>query len=41
VAEERKPRPPRRERASAPEIEAEDDGWNGPVPSFLGTGFGS
>jgi superfamily II DNA/RNA helicase len=31
-------RPPRRERA--PEPEADDDGWNGPVPSFLGKGFG-
>jgi len=41
AAEERKPRPPRRERDSAPEVETEDDGWNGPVPSFLGTGFGS
>jgi superfamily II DNA/RNA helicase len=39
AAEERKPRPARRERA--PEVEADDDGWNGPVPSFLGTGFGS
>ena len=31
--EERKPRPPRRE----PEAKAEeaDDGWNGPLPSFL------
>jgi superfamily II DNA/RNA helicase len=41
--EERKPakaeRPPRRERAAEPE--ADDDGWNGPVPSFLGQGFGS
>jgi superfamily II DNA/RNA helicase len=39
--EERKPRPPRREPAREPEVEAEDEGWNGPVPSFLGTGFGS
>jgi superfamily II DNA/RNA helicase len=32
-------RPPRRERE--PEPEAADEGWNGPVPSFLGQGFGS
>ncbi|MGZ8345947.1 MAG: DEAD/DEAH box helicase [Allosphingosinicella sp.] len=32
-------RPPRRERE--PEVEAADEGWNGPVPSFLGKGFGS
>ena len=30
---------PRRERA--PEPEPADEGWNGPVPSFLGKGFGS
>jgi superfamily II DNA/RNA helicase len=43
--EDRKPR--REERAERPrrleeprEAEA-DDGWNGPVPGFLGTGFGS
>jgi superfamily II DNA/RNA helicase len=35
------PAPPRRERAPEPEREAEDEGWNGPVPSFLGKGFGS
>jgi superfamily II DNA/RNA helicase len=41
-AEEHKPSPPpRRERDSKPEAEAEDEGWNGPVPSFLGQGFGS
>jgi superfamily II DNA/RNA helicase len=41
--EERKPRPPRRERERErePEAEAADEGWNGPVPSFLGKGFGS
>jgi superfamily II DNA/RNA helicase len=39
--EERKAPPPRRERESKPEAEAEDEGWNGPVPSFLGQGFGS
>jgi superfamily II DNA/RNA helicase len=33
-------RPARRERESAPEVGAADEGWNGPVPSFLGTGFG-
>jgi superfamily II DNA/RNA helicase len=32
-------RPPRRERE--PEPETADEGWNGPVPSFLGQGFGS
>ncbi|MGQ0660525.1 DEAD/DEAH box helicase [Sphingosinicella sp.] len=39
--------PPRRERARKPERaarepepEAPEEGWNGPVPSFLGTGFG-
>jgi superfamily II DNA/RNA helicase len=44
--EEREERP-RRERARKPapaarepEPEAEEEGWNGPVPSFLGTGFG-
>jgi superfamily II DNA/RNA helicase len=37
--EARKPeRAPRRERQ--PEPEAADEGWNGPVPSFLGKGFG-
>jgi superfamily II DNA/RNA helicase len=37
--EARKPAPaPRRERQSEPE--AADEGWNGPVPSFLGKGFG-
>ena len=42
--EERSPaRPPQRqrERAHEPEAEADDGGWNGPVPSFLGQGFGS
>jgi superfamily II DNA/RNA helicase len=33
-------RAPRRERRPEPEPEA-DEGWNGPVPSFLGQGFGS
>jgi superfamily II DNA/RNA helicase len=35
-------RAPRREPARAPEPDAasEDGGWNGPVPSFLGKGFG-
>jgi superfamily II DNA/RNA helicase len=37
--EARKPeRAPRRERRSEPE--AAEEGWNGPVPSFLGKGFG-
>jgi len=31
-------RPPQRPRA--PEPEPADEGWNGPVPSFLGKGFG-
>ncbi|MGZ8998489.1 MAG: helicase-related protein, partial [Allosphingosinicella sp.] len=26
---------------NAPEVELVDEGWNGPVPSFLGQGFGS
>ena len=47
--EERKPRPPRsseerrtRPHRAAEELEPVDDGdWNGPVPSFLGQGFGS
>ena len=33
--EARRDRPPR-----APEPEADEEGWNGPVPSFLGRGFG-
>jgi superfamily II DNA/RNA helicase len=33
-------RPPRREPERRPEPEAADEGWNGPVPSFLGKGFG-
>jgi hypothetical protein len=40
---ERKPPRPRRSR-EAPPAEQEDpdsDDWNGPVPSFLGQGFGS
>jgi superfamily II DNA/RNA helicase len=39
--EARKPeRAPRRERERQSEPEAADEGWNGPVPSFLGKGFG-
>ncbi|HEV7660848.1 MAG TPA: DEAD/DEAH box helicase [Allosphingosinicella sp.] len=39
--EARKPeRAPRRERERQNEPEAADEGWNGPVPSFLGKGFG-
>jgi len=41
--EPKAPRPersPRREREREPEPEAEDGGWHGPVPSFLGKGFG-
>ena len=37
ASEERKPRPAAREE----ELEVAEDGWNGPVPSFLGQGFGS
>ncbi len=37
---ERRERPPRRERHEQVDAE-EDGGWNGPVPSFLGKGFGS
>jgi superfamily II DNA/RNA helicase len=38
----RESRPPRREqrRDERREPEEADDGWNGPVPSFLGQGFG-
>jgi superfamily II DNA/RNA helicase len=35
-----KPKAPPRDRRRAPEPEADDEGWNGPVPSFLGQGFG-
>jgi superfamily II DNA/RNA helicase len=39
--EARKPeRAPRRERERQAEPDAADEGWNGPVPSFLGKGFG-
>ena len=37
---EKRERPPRRERRDEPEAE-DDGGWNGPVPGFLGQGFGS
>ncbi|HMG47774.1 MAG TPA: DEAD/DEAH box helicase [Allosphingosinicella sp.] len=37
-AERPEPKAPRPERR--PEPEADDDGWHGPVPSFLGKGFG-
>ena len=33
ATEERKPRPPRREPEAEPETD--DEGWNGPMPSFL------
>ena len=33
-------RPRRRDRERQPEPELADEGWNGPVPSFLGKGFG-
>ena len=32
---------PPRQRAREPERETDDEGWNGPVPGFLGKGFGS
>ncbi len=40
---EKRERPPRRERQRQhdPDLEAADEGWNGPVPNFLGKGFGS
>ena len=38
-AEEEEEAPPRRARERTPE--PADEGWNGPVPSFLGKGFGS
>jgi hypothetical protein len=37
----RQPEPRRDERRSRNEPEPADDGWNGPVPSFLAHGFGS
>ncbi len=33
-------RRPRQDRPREPEAEAADEGWNGPVPSFLDKGFG-
>jgi superfamily II DNA/RNA helicase len=37
---ERRERAPRPRQERAPDLEPADDGWNGPVPSFLGKGFG-
>ena len=37
---ERRERAPRPRQDRAPDLEPADDGWNGPVPSFLGQGFG-
>ena len=37
---EKRERPARRERGREPGPETGDEDWNGPVPSFLGTGFG-
>src|SRR5688500_18152731 len=34
-------KPPRRERERERDPEPAEEGWNGPVPSFLGHGFGS
>jgi superfamily II DNA/RNA helicase len=39
VVAERAPEPPR--RAPKDDLETAEEGWNGPVPSFLGQGFGS
>jgi superfamily II DNA/RNA helicase len=39
-APRREPRAPRRERREEPEPAGEEEGWNGPVPSFLSQGFG-
>ncbi len=47
--ERKEERPPRREAAPKPqpepeetsELEDADEEWNGPIPSFLGAGFGS
>jgi len=38
---ERQPREARAERSAEPEPVDAEDGWNGPVPSFLGQSFGS
>jgi len=39
---ERQPERPRREeRQREPEPVGEDEGWNGPIPGFLGQGFGA
>jgi superfamily II DNA/RNA helicase len=37
---ERRERAPRPRQDRAPDLEPAEDGWNGPVPSFLGKGFG-
>ena len=37
---ERRERAPRPRQERAPDLEPADDGWNGPVPSFLSKGFG-
>ena len=38
---EERPRRDDRSRRDEPALEGADDGWNGPVPSFLSQGFGS
>jgi superfamily II DNA/RNA helicase len=38
---EERPRRDDRSRRDEPAMEGADDGWNGPVPSFLSQGFGS
>jgi superfamily II DNA/RNA helicase len=37
---ERRERAPRARQEHTADLEPADDGWNGPVPSFLGKGFG-
>jgi superfamily II DNA/RNA helicase len=39
-APRRAPRPPAPKASPAPETEESSEGWNGPVPGFLGQGFG-
>jgi hypothetical protein len=46
VREERSSRPPRdrkprRDQPDRVDSDESEGGWNGPVPSFLGQGFGS
>jgi superfamily II DNA/RNA helicase len=41
AAPKRESRPPRRDRPPEPARDEDEDGWNGPVPSFLGQTFNS